>query len=388
MIPRYAPTYTFGDLQKGLKLSFDLETESKLIARLKSYYDVRHVFLFGSGREAMYAVLKAYNRPGGVLLPAYNCIVVPEAIRFAGYRPVFVDIERGSLSMTAENVEKSLSPDIQAIFLTHIFGIPCDIQNILDVLAGKDILIVEDAAPAIGAEYNGRVVGSFGDASVISFQSTKIISGEIGGALLTNNETLAEKLESLKLEASGPEKAWTLFVKALARKSVTRRNLYGLAQFGYRTLLGEEMHEIVSPKVRQPKGFFSRCPSFASALVLLQMDRLGWNLERRRNLALLYRNELSNHAKVSLPEISQACNPAWIQYPVFVDDKLAFYKHMQRNKIDVTWTYRYSCAESFGIDGFPNSLHAAETIIGLPTNPFITDEQAMQICRVANQFGG
>ncbi|UCE40557.1 MAG: DegT/DnrJ/EryC1/StrS family aminotransferase [Candidatus Aminicenantes bacterium] len=390
MIPRYAPTYTFNDLLNGLKQSSDPDIENKLIARLKSYYNVRHAFLFGSGREALYAVLKAYNRPGGVLIPAYNCIVVPEAIQFAGYRPVFVDIERNSLCMTAENVKKSLSSDVQAVFLTHIFGIPCEIQEILDVLIkqNKDILIVEDAAPAIGAEYNGQVVGSFGDASVISFQSTKVISGEIGGALLTNNENLAEKLKGLKLEAVGPGSDWMLFIKALARKFVTSRNVYELAQFGYRTLRGEKMYEIVPPKVQKPKGFLSRCPSFSCALVFLQLDRLRWNLERRRNLALIYQNELSKHTEVSLPEIAQACDPAWIQYPILVDDKLSFYKHMQRNQIDVSWTYRYSCAESFGIKGFPNSIHAAETIIGLPTSPFISDEQAMEICRVANQFRG
>jgi perosamine synthetase len=288
--------------------------------------------------------------------------------------------------MTAENVKKSLSSDVQAIFLTHLFGIPCEIQEILDVLLQKDILIIEDAAPALGAEYKGQVVGSFGDASVISFQSTKVISGELGGALLTNNEKLAKRLKDLKLEAVGSGNAWMLFVKALTRKFLTRRNLYGLTQFGYRTLLGEEMYEIVPPKFRKPKGFLSRCPSFASALVFMQLDRLGWNLERRRNLALIYQNELSKHTEVSLPAISQACDPAWIQYPILLDDKLAFYKHMQRNQIDVSWTYRYSCAESYGIKGFPNSLHAAKKVIGLPTSPFITDEQAMEICRVANRF--
>jgi dTDP-4-amino-4,6-dideoxygalactose transaminase len=126
----------------------------------------------------------------------------------------------------------------------------------------------------------------------------------------------------------------------------------------------------------------------ACALAFLQLDRLKWNLVRRRSLALIYQNELSKNKKLSLPTIPDICNPAWIQFPILVEDKLAFYKHMQRNHIDVTWTYRYSCADSYGLEGFPNSLHAAKTIIGLPTNPYITDKQAMEICRVANQFIG
>lgn len=388
MIPRYAPTYTINDLLNALELSSDPEIENKLASRLKSLYNVRYAFLFGSGREALYAALKAHGLPGGVLIPAYNCIVVPEAIQFAGYSPVFVDIDRKSLCMTAESVEKSMNPDVKAIFLTHLFGIPCEIQEILDVSLRQNILIVEDAAPALGAEYKGQLVGSLGDASIISFQSTKVISGEMGGALVTNNERLATRLKDVKREAAEPGNSRMLLAKALIRKILTCRSIYGLAQFGYRTLQGEEMYEIVAPKVRKPKGFFSRCPSFASALVFLQLDRLKWNLERRRNVALIYQNDLSKHTKLSLPAIPLASNPSWIQYPILADDKFAFYKHMQQNQIDVSWSYRYTCADSYGIKGFPNSLHAAKTVIGLPTNPYLTDEQAKEICRAANQYRG
>ena len=388
MIPRYAPTYTVKDLLNGLKLSSDPDIENELSTRLKSLYNAKYAFLFGSGKEALYAVLKAYNRPGRVLIPAYNCIVVPEAIQFAGYTPAFIDIDLQSLNVTAESVKKGITPDVQAVFLIHLFGIPCNINGILEVLHQKNILIVEDAAPAMGAEYEGQLVGCFGDATVISFQSTKVISGEVGGALLTNNPELASKIENLLHEAVAPGNTWKVFSKALARKIVTSQSVYGLAQFGYRSLRGEKMYEIVTPKVRKPNGYFSRCSPMACALAFLQLDRLKWNLVRRRSLALIYQNELSKNKKLSLPTIPDICNPAWIQFPILVEDKLAFYKHMQRNHIDVTWTYRYSCADSYGLEGFPNSLHAAKTIIGLPTNPYITDKQAMEICRVANQFIG
>jgi dTDP-4-amino-4,6-dideoxygalactose transaminase len=123
-------------------------------------------------------------------------------------------------------------------------------------------------------------------------------------------------------------------------------------------------------------------------VILRQLDRLEWNLTRRRKLAQLYQTELSSHPEMSLPVLPLDCKPAWIQFPIRVNDKLAFYKHMQRHSTDVTWTYRYSCAESYGQGGCPNALQAAKTVVGLPTTPFISNEQVIDICRAANQFTG
>ena len=386
MIPRYAPTYTVKDLLSGLKLSSTLEIENDLIARFKSLYDVRHVFLFGSGSEAIYAILKAYNRPGPVLIPAYNCIVVPEAIQFAGYTPIFVDIDRQSLSMTAESVKKVITPDVQAIFLTHIFGIPCEIKEILNVVHEQDILIVEDAAPALGAEYHGQFVGSFGDSAIISFQSTKVIAGEVGGALIVNNDELASKVRDLQLEAKIPESSWGLFIKALARKIVTNRNVYSAAQYSYRTMRGEQMFEVVTPQIKMPPDYFTHCPNFAGALVLMQMDNLDWNLSRRRKIANIYQNELSECASLMLPMIPKDCSPSWIQFPILTKYKWELYKFMQQNQIDLTWTYRYSCADSYGYDNCTEASNAAKTLLGLPTYPSLTDLDALNICHTVKMF--
>ena len=386
MIPRYAPTYTFKDLLSGLKLRSSLEIENDLIDQIKSLYNARHVFLFGSGREAIFALLKAYNRPGHVLIPAYNCIVVPEAIQFAGYTPTFVDINGQSLSMTAESVEKAITPDVKAIFLTHIFGIPCEIQEILNVIHDQDILIVEDAAPALGAKYHGQFVGSFGDSAIISFQSTKVISGEVGGALIVNNDELASKVRALQMEAKMPESTWSLFIKAFTRKIITNRNVYSAAQFSYRTLLGEQMFEVVNPQVTMPSGYFTHCPNFVSALVLMQLENLDWNLSRRRKIANIYQNELSGCASLMLPKIPEDCSPTWIQFPIITKNKWELYKHMQQNQVDLTWTYRYSCADSYGLNNCTEANIAAKTVLGLPTYPSLTDTDAQYICDTVKKF--
>jgi perosamine synthetase len=386
MIPRYAPTCTYSDLLYSLGRCFQKGVEDELRSRLATLYQVKHVFLLDSARVALYALLKAYNRPGGVLMPAYNCIVVPEAVHHAGYVPVFADIDYGSLSMTADVLKKFMSPDITAVLATHVFGIPCDVEEILQVARQYNVLVVEDAAPALGAGFRGRLVGSLGDAAIISFQSTKVISGETGGALLTNNDELAHKVSCRLQEAGDSGSGWLSFGKAIARKLIMNPLVYPVAQLGYRILRDEQMFEVVAPHTEIPSRFLTLCSRFSSALVLRQLDRLGWNLSRRRKLAQIYQDELSKHPEVKLPVLPEGCSPAWIQFPIQVDDKKAFYKHMQRNRVDIAWTYRYSCADSYGLDGFPNAQRAAKTVLGLPTYPSLTEEQAQYICYVAKKY--
>jgi len=386
MIPRYAPTYTFSDLLQSLGRCFRRDVDENLRSRLATLYKIKHVFLLESARVALYALLRAYNRPGGVLMPAYNCIVVPEAVHFAGYYPVFVDVDCNSLSMTAGILKKSMSSDISVVLATHLFGIPCDVAEIMRVLQQYEVPIVEDAAPALGAEFRGTLAGSLGEAAIISFQSTKVISGETGGALLTNNDELADKVERLLQTDVVPDGHLRAFAKALARRTATSSWVYSATHFGYRILRDERMFEVVAPRTEIPSGFLTLCSRFSSALVLRQLDRLDWNLSRRRKLAQIYQDELSKHPGLKLPVLPEGCSPAWIQFPIQVDDKKAFYKHMQRNRVDITWTYRYSCADSYGLDGFPNAQRAAKTVLGLPTYPTLTEEQAQYICRVAKKY--
>jgi perosamine synthetase len=389
MIPRYSPTYTYKDLFESWRLSANHEeVASRLSSRLAEIYQVKHVMLTQTARVALYAILKAYDRPGGVLLPSYNCIVVPEAISFAGYRPAFADIDYGSLSLTAERIDEAVTPGITAVLVTHLFGIPCDVTPIVNALRKKDVLIIEDAAPALGAQFAGELVGKFGDAAIVSFQATKVISAETGGALLTDNDELAEKVRKILVDAIWPGGRLAGLVKTLGRRVITDPRVYGATQSAYRLLRNEDMFEIVPAEEKMPPGFLAHSSSFDSALTLVQLDRLVWNVNRRREIAQMYTGALSGHPKLTLPCIPRDSQPAWIQFPLIVEDKWAFYKHMQRHHIDIAWTYRYSCADSYGLQGYNNAQLAAKTVVGLPTYPILSDRQIQEICNAAKSYPG
>src|SRR4030043_419731 len=149
MIPRFTPTYSYVDLIFSLKNANSNVFEKDLSGKLQSLFrafGAKYIFLISSARAGIYAVLKAYNRPGKVLLPAYNCIAVPEAIIYAGYQPAFVDIDISTLNVSPSALEKALTPDTTALLFTHLFGIPCETEEIRSICKNRDILLIEDAA--------------------------------------------------------------------------------------------------------------------------------------------------------------------------------------------------------------------------------------------------
>ncbi len=312
MIPRYSPTYTYWDLFQSIRLCTHENVTETLSRRLSALYHKKHVFLFDSARIALYALLKAYNRPGGVLMPAYTCIVVPEAVCYAGYQPQFVDIDCSSLNVLPEILNKSISSHVKVVLITHLLGVPADLEKFLALLRQHDILIVEDAAPAIGAEYHGQLVGRFGDAAILSFQSTKVISAETGGALLTNDDDLAAKIERLLPSDNTPRNNWYAFFKASARKMAMSAPIYPVIQAGYRTLRHENMYEVVPPHTEIPPSFIRSCSPFSCSLFLVQLDRLSKNLNARRRLAQIYKESLADQPGIQLPLTPESCSPAWI----------------------------------------------------------------------------
>ncbi len=380
-IPRYDPTYRLADIFAALHLCLTGNPAGRLAECLRRLLVTKHVFLFSGARVALYVLLRACRRPGRVLVPAFNCLAVPEAVRYAGYTPVFVDVGHLSVNMTAETVRKAISSHPAVIVITHQFGIPCEVVNILDLGRQHQALVVEDAAAALGARFQGRPAGSFGEATIISFHVTKVIAGGRGGALLTNNDELAHNIDSFLEKAAVPsERCWGSVLRAAAWRIATNSRLYPAIQFGYSTLRGEQMFEVVPPRLEMPPGFLATCSDFSAALILRQLDRLPGNLARRRRLGQLYTERLTGHPCLTLPAIPEGCVPSWIQFPIIVADKQGLYKHMQRHRVDLSWTFRYSCADSFGLNGFPNARRAAETVLGLPTYPSLSDEQAEHIC--------
>ena len=387
MIPRYCPTYSFKDLTTSLHTSFVGNPLDSLRRRVSQMYVVKHVFLLSRARTALYVLLKAYNRPGDVILPAYNCIVIPEAVLYAGYQPRFVDIAYDSFNANIDAIQSSLTATTTVVVATHQFGSPFDeIEGITELCREREVLVVEDAAAALGATYRGKLVGTFGDAAILSFDSTKVISGGTGGALLLNDDVLADRVNDIMKKIVAAESRLISFGKSAAWKMLTSPFLYKVVYPLYKLLYGENMFETVTLQGRMPSGFLALCSQFTAALTLTQLVDWDKNLEERRRIAQIYTSNLAGYPQIEMPKVSDESSPSWIRFPIKVSRKHDLYRYMQSKGIDLSWTFRYSCADSFGLDGFPNARRAAQTVLGLPTYPSLSDEYAEYICTAVKEY--
>jgi hypothetical protein len=127
------------------------------------------------GRMALYFILKAMDFPPGseIVVPAFTFWVVPEIARVAGLRPVFADIDPTTFTLSPRALENAITERTRAVLPTHLYGMSCDMDPILEIARRHDLKVIEDCAHALGATYKGQMVGTLGDASFFSFQAFK-----------------------------------------------------------------------------------------------------------------------------------------------------------------------------------------------------------------------
>ncbi|GEM_PF-1396636 len=388
MIPRYEPTYSFSDLHRSLFHSFREDRTSELEALAREYFKVRYAFLLRSGKTCLYAILRALNRPGKVLMSAYNCADVGEAAIFAGYTPQFLDADLATLTVPCERFEKAISQDVTAVIVISLFGVPYDLRELRKATAKKGVLLIEDAASAMGSRIAGLLTGTLGDVGVVSFQDTKPLSAKTGGLILTNDDQLAEKIFLLLQDVETQKRIFKLYLASLFRKFATRHWIYLYSLAAYKLLIGERFYEIVEAPEQPEAEYFRKCSPFSVELILNQWGAFDKNIHRRQQIASRYREALEGHPAFEIPFVPSEIEPAWIQFPLLVKDKPHFYRYMQKHGIDATWTYRYSCAEEFGQRDCPNSEKIARSIISLPCYPDLKDDEVQKVCRIASEYTG
>ncbi len=158
------------------------------------YHDAKHCISVHSGTSALWVALKAAGVQAGdeVILPAYTFIATATAILMANAIPVFCDIEPESGNMNPNDIESKITDKTKVILPVHVAGSPVNMNAILNIAEKHEILVIEDAAQAHGATYEGKKVGALGEGGIFSFQSSKNMSSGEGGAIITNDDEFAE----------------------------------------------------------------------------------------------------------------------------------------------------------------------------------------------------
>ncbi len=175
--------------------------------RLAEYCQVRHAIGCASGSDALLLALMAVGiEPGDqVILPSFTFFATASAVTRLGARPVFADIDPVTFNIDPRHVEQLLGPRTRAILPVHLFGQCVEMEPVLRIAQAVGVVVIEDAAQAIGAEYDGRRAGSMGHIGCFSFYPTKNLGGVgDGGMLTTSDDALAEKLRLLRVHGMAP----------------------------------------------------------------------------------------------------------------------------------------------------------------------------------------
>lgn len=188
------------DLYRSGLWSWSGKWEQRAAELLAAAHTARHAMLLANGTVTLEAALHALGiGPGDeVIVPALTWLATAMAVIYVGAKPVFVDVEPGTLCLDATQAADAITPNTRAIIPVHLYGGMADMDAIMALARKHDLKVIEDCAHAHGGLWDGAGLGSIGDAGSFSFQQTKTVAAGEGGALITNDDDLAERLFRFK----------------------------------------------------------------------------------------------------------------------------------------------------------------------------------------------
>jgi dTDP-4-amino-4,6-dideoxygalactose transaminase len=236
------------------------------------------------GRMAFYFMLKALELPEGseIIFPSLTFWVVPELARVAGLKVVFADVDPNTFDIDCDSVERVMTERTRAIVPTHLYGLPCDMDRILDIASRHELVVLEDCAHALGAVYKGRPVGTFGTGALFSFQTLKPLNCYGGGAALVQDPTLAAKVRSLvdALPWPSEKRVRDRLLQGRLQRIFIRPSVFSISLFPVlwvSALIDANPDVFLWEKIRSlhplPPEYSERFPNVQAAIGLAALDR-------------------------------------------------------------------------------------------------------------------
>lgn len=166
--------------------------------QIASYLGVRHCIAVCNGTAGLEIAIKALGIRGEVIVPSFTFIATAHALHWLGIKPLFCDVDPETHNIDPIHVRKLINERTTGIVGVHLWGRPCAVDELAEIADQHGLKLLYDAAHAFGSTHNCRMIGNFGDAEVFSFHATKFLHAIEGGAIVTNNDELAEKFRQLK----------------------------------------------------------------------------------------------------------------------------------------------------------------------------------------------
>ncbi len=398
-----SPNTEKDDIWLALKLIFKpwLWREGKAIEELenefKKYLGVKYAFSFNSGRSSLFVILKSLELKEGdeVLLQAFTCNAAANPVLWANLEPIYIDCNPNDFNIDIDDLKRKITPKSKVLMIQHSFGMPADMDKILEICQEKGLILIEDCAHSLGAEYRGQKVGTFGKVAFFSFSRDKIISSIYGGMVAANDDVLAEKIKKFQKEIGYPSRCW-IFQQLLHPVLINWLILpvYNLLDLGKIFLVLSQWLHILSKAVHwkekrgeRPDYFPKTLPNALALLALNQFKKLERFNENRQRIADFYYRELQNTSfelpkqfperknvflrfTIKHPKAHQIIYEAWHKHNILLGDWYTTPIAPFDTKLDKMKYKLGSC---------PNAEKLCQKILNLPTHINISEADLRRI---------
>jgi perosamine synthetase len=316
------------------------------------YIGVRHAVAVSSGTAALHLVVKSLKLGPGdeVLVPSFTFAASVNALLYEGVTPVFVDIEDETFNLDLTDLRRKITPRTKGIMAVDVFGHPAEWNAIEDLAGQYQLKVIDDSCEALGAEYKGRKLGHFGDASAFAFYPNKQITTGEGGIIVTNNSEIARVSRSLANQGRSEMGTWL-------------------------------EHERL--------GYNYRLDEMSAALGLSQLGRIETFLAKRERVAEMYAECLKDSESVRIPQSKPHVRRSWFVYVVTLRediDRDTVAKAMEESGIPVRCYFspihlQPYVREHFGFKGgeLPTTESIAQRTLALPFYNNLTENQVDRV---------
>lgn len=371
---------------------------SQLEQWFRSYFSVSYAISFASGRAALLAMLKSLSITKGdeVIVQAFTCMVVPNAIHATGATPVYVDIT-DALTIVPEDLEKKITSRTKAIIVQHTFGMAAAMKEIMAIANKHKIPVLEDCAHVLGETYGKNKLGTIGLGGFFSLGRDKPFSSVFGGVAITDDKTFGKNLRVLQKNLSQPPFYWTLqqlfhpiaFFFILA--------VYNVSFIGKAILYILQKLRLLSFPVMQKEkeghfqyALYKKMPNSLACLAISQLKRVEHYNKRRKALTVLYQKLLDD----TVTTIVYKKEAALLRFPILMPHANDVVSYMRKKGIYLGRWYSNIIdpigsnvhVSGYRIGSCPNAERLAHTIVNLPTYPLMSDKDVKKVVHYLQDY--
>lgn len=358
MIPVYQPDLSGKEKEYVMDCmdSTWISSKGKYVERFENlfaeYIGVKYGTAVSNGTVAIHLALLTLEIGIGdeVIVPSFTYIASANPIVYVGAKPIFVDSSEDTWQINELEIEKKITDKTKAVIAPHLYGYPCKMDVLRKICDKHNIYLIEDCAEAIGSEYKGKKIGTYGDLACFSFFGNKTITTGEGGMVLSNNKELIDKARHIKDQGM----------------SKTR----------------EYWHDIV--------GYNFRMTNICAAIGCAQLERIEQFVSRKIEVGALYKEMLKSVPVKFQKDSKDILNTYWMVAILLEDEnqRRDFRKYLKEHDIDTRPTFSpihkmpmYDLGEYY-----PVSEDLGKRGINLPSYPLLSNEQIEYICNVIKDF--